>query len=117
MVVPVIAVQYTVKMMEDGAWDGKHEHEEKRAKNRAALKRHRDRKKEEKEEKERKMEELKKENQEIELRNAVHQQVRWRRWDERTMIYSFICTYMYGDSPLGRKSGVTVFTDEAIYLN
>jgi len=51
-----------------------HEHEEKRARNRAALKRHRDRKKEEKEEMERKMEELRKENQEIELRNAVHQQ-------------------------------------------
>ena len=49
--------------------------EEKKARNRAALKRFRDKEKKEKEEKARRMEELRRENQEIEQRTAVHQQV------------------------------------------
>jgi len=57
-----------------GSRDDKDRDEEKKARNRAALKRFRDKEKEQKEEKARRMEELRKENQEIEQRTAVHQQ-------------------------------------------
>ena len=81
MILPVIVT--SVDMMGDGIVDGdrggrgdKDREEEKKARSRENLKRHREREKEKKEQKERRMNELKKENQEIEQRTAVHQQVR-----------------------------------------
>ena len=60
-----------------GRDDSRDRDEERKARNRAALKKFRDKEKKEKEEKVRRMEELRRENQEIEQRTAVHQQVRW----------------------------------------
>ena len=57
--------------------DSRDRDEERKARNRAALKKFRDKEKKEKEEKARRMEELRRENEEIEQRTAVHQQVRW----------------------------------------
>ena len=53
--------------------------EERMEKRRAAVKKFRDKEKKEKKEKEGRMEELKRENQEIQQRMAVHQQVRCGR--------------------------------------
>ena len=60
-----------------GRDDSRDRDEERKARNRAALKKFRDKEKKEKEEKARRMEELRRENEEIEQRTAVHQQVRW----------------------------------------
>ena len=64
---------------EGGRGNDKDRDEERRERNRAALKKFRDKEKKNKEEKEGRMEELKRENQEIEQRLAVHQQVRCGR--------------------------------------
>ena len=58
--------------------DSRDRDEERKARNRAALKKFRDKEKKEKEEKARRMEQLRRENEEIEQRTAVHQQVRWQ---------------------------------------
>merc|ERR1711934_496177 len=54
--------------------DSRDRDEERKARNRAALKKFRDKEEKEKEEKARRMEQLRRENQEIEQRTAVHQQ-------------------------------------------
>merc|ERR1711971_1042255 len=54
--------------------DSRDRDEERKARNRAALKKFRDKERKEKEEKARRMEELRRENEEIEQRTAVHQQ-------------------------------------------
>jgi len=57
-----------------GRDDSRDRDEERKARNRAALKKFRDKEKKEKEEKARRMEQLRRENEEIEQRTAVHQQ-------------------------------------------
>merc|ERR1712051_368654 len=57
-----------------GRDDSRDRDEERKARNRAALKKFRDKEKKEKEAKTRRMEELRREDQEIEQRTAVHQQ-------------------------------------------